>query len=536
MENLRYKPAALFRLDDDTPFVDYSGYSRSGTRTGTENKAIALVPSAAYSQVLSSSNVCTFATPVYNPGKEEDEWSIAAVFYPLSNWTTAGSIGVVSNLNKTDGLSVNGTIVSFSTSYTGNGDATCSYDVEFYQRIDAVGVHTKTKNSLYINGVLVAEVDVTTAQQASTYNITNNNLYSGYTTSDKFIAVNNVAVYPKALLNEDVIRLYAINNRRVEGEVPKQYGGEVLYVSSDVRPQFIDTGWFTNDDWDAAQKTNVSAEAGRLVPDMFDGLTLKGVWQDSVNLYDGETPTALNSVNLMWSGMNVTIEASIDGTTWITAQRGVNLSIIPTGFDPTNKALYIKVTFTEGVAEAWLDNLQVNGYLTNVVTPPSGRSITYTNPIVTYDEYPAMALRENWGVNLIAGTLAFGADTSGEVYNARTIEVWLKKNTASAPTLSFSPTTTYVNGISGGTSDKGEWAIYHYVLSSNASTFSFTGTVTIGRVAIYDTALSAGTIASIVSSYTGIPTTRVDDTSIIAVSEPSTSAVIYAHDWEIVSS
>lgn len=532
MEPLRFKPKGCWNLDDPSPFVDYSGYSLSATLTGTEQKGVALVPYAQYSQVLKSGVTITFAANVFIAGKESDDFTLVATVAPVMKGTT-GPVQILSNSGKYDGLTIDGTKLKFSTAYVGQGEAACEYDLQFTQRVDIAGVHTRSKNTLYVNGVVVDEVNISAAQQAATYDAPDSNLYAGNSTSQEAIMLGQVTTYTHALQPEEIARIYQMNNRRAPDDVAKLYGGETLYVSTLVRPRYLDTGWFTADDWQAAQMNNVSVIDDQLQAERIDGLTVGGTWLDSIDLYNGSSATAIDSVNMYWTGKNVTVEASVDNTTWVTVTRGVNLSNIPVGFDPTNKALFVRITFANNQSEAYIDSLQVRGYLTNTVTPTTGRTITYTNPAVTFPERLPLELREDWGVGLTAGRVAFGADNAGDVYNARTIEVWMKKNSGTAPTFSFSPSSTFINGNTVASVGQGEWALYHYVLAANASTFYIDGTVTVGRVAIYDTALSSAQSLAIYQAYTGIQETIVDDGADIILSEPTTPAVVYAYDWGI---
>lgn len=536
MEMLRYKPVALWNLDDSSPFQDYSGYSASGTLTGTEKKSIALTSEAVYSQLLQSDTTATFASSVYVAGKESDPFTIACTILPVFR-TDSGNQQVVGNTGKMDGITLNGTTISFSTKYTTNGEAKCSYNFLYRRRLDIVAVHTKTKNTLYVNGELVAEVDITEAQQASTYDSPDSNLYSGTTATTQAFMMNGLALYARALSSEEVSRIYTTNNRRAEGDVPKMNLGETLYVSKQIRAPFISFNWSTEDDWNKANKEAVHVEYDQLVADKLDGLTIKSRWTTSVNLYNGQSASTINAANLIWEGENVTVEASVDASTWITVTPGVNLSIIPAGFDPTNKDLYIRATFTENTTSAYIDNMQFNAYLTNTAQPFNGRVITYTNA-ANFEEFPPLDLRENWGVQITSGSLAFGADSTDQPLAARTVEVWIKKNSAGSITMTPAGTTvssTFINGNNTTSVGRGEWALYHYVFAANAATFTISGDLTIGRVAIYDTALTSTTSGTVYRNYVGIDTVVTDDGADIQLTEPASSVSIYAHDWEIVA-
>jgi hypothetical protein len=304
MEHLRHKPDAVWKLDDTTPFQDYSGYGRSGVVSGTETHAISLSSDTVFSQVFDNTKQATFASPAYVAGRESEPFTLCASVYITPS---TSDIQILSNLNQYDGLSVNGTVISFSTSYVGQGEAKVSYDLVYTQRVDVVGVHTKTKNSLYVNGELVGEIDITAAQQLAVYSASNTNLYSGKTAGTGLIAVNNVAVYSKDLGGFAIKAIYEYNNRSVEGDPVKMYGGNSIYFSSQARPSFLTRAWTSADDWERGVRDSVSIDNDQLNPDLYNGVTINGTWTTSVNIALGEVLQSIQAINMDWDGENVSI-------------------------------------------------------------------------------------------------------------------------------------------------------------------------------------------------------------------------------------
>lgn len=538
MEFLRFKPVALWRMDDTTPLQDYSGYSRSGVITGTETHGISLSCYAAYSQYLSSAITATFASPVFVAGMESAPFSVHASIYAVRPVTaTNDPQQILSNSGKYDGLIIEGTKISFSTAYVSTGEAKCSYDMQVNQNADVVGVHTYAKNMLFVNGVQVAEVDITEAQKADTFDAPDTNLYSGLTTQSAGLLMNTVALYSKALTSEEVMALYVANNKRPTSSVPKMFGGEDVLISTAVRPTQIAATWTTDADWNAAIMTNCAVEDGRLVPQMINEETLAGTWNDSVSLYTGETAVTLQALNMDWNGENVTVEASVDNTTWITVTKGVNLSIIPAGFDPAGKSLYVRVTFAGGLESAFIDSLQVRGFTSTTATPLSGRTRTYGSAVVTCDEYPALDLNDNWGIKANGGTITISADPGASPLNPMAIELWIKQGSGAVFTRNFTVIGTYVNGIPGSTSfPVGRWvAVQFNVAAAITGSLIFGGDVQIGKVAFYPANLTNQQAADLYASYVGSRKVTYAGTGTIALAEPSDSAKVYAHDWEIVA-
>lgn len=431
---------------------------------------------------------------------------------------------------------MNGTVISFSTAYTATGSATCSYDLDTVRKADIAAVHTRSKNSLYVNGELVAEVDISEAQQADTYAHAGTTLSTGLTTSTWTMNINYIGLFPRALRTEEIQDIYRNNNRRPIAEVPKIYGGEVLHLGTSTRSPYIDTGWFTEGDWREGQSYQVEPEGETLYASQIDDLTLGGNWIGSVNLSDGDVNVPINSVNLWWDGLNETVEVSTNSTTWNTVTRATNLSIFTNNVTPTDATLYVRVTFPAGVDEAWIKNLRVHAY-TGSTAVEQGRTITYpTSSTPLRDEAHPLELSENWGVKLNSGVLTISnTDATDYPY---TVEIWYKRNTTITFSSNLTSQTSYINGVALSTERLGEWNIRHFVHTGGTGIqgdITITGG-TIGQIAFYPTGLTTTEISNIISTYTGIKKLSSGSAGSIAFVEPANSMLGYSHDWEIQSS
>lgn len=533
MEMLRYKPLSFWKLDDSSPFQDYSGYSNSGTRAGSELKSLPLTADTTYSQIFDATHRATFDSPVYQ--LEQSPFTLVASVLPLTRGTD-GDQEILSRQDLSvgspqyDGLAINGTVVSFTTQYTSTGEARCTYDVQVRQKMTVVGVHTKERNLLYINGELVAQVAISDEQQVDTYLEGEQYLYSGYTTSDQGLLVNSVAIFNTPLSEKQIKAIYVSNERKATRPVPPQFGGEVV-PTIDVRVPLKDFTFDTDDEWELGMTTLTVIENDQVVPEMRDELTVDSKWDTSIDLYDGATPTAINEVTLDWEGENVTVETSVNGgTTWVAATKRTRITNVAVGFDPTNKVLLVRARFAAGLTTAYLSFLRVRVYLDNTATPLNGRTITYTGQSMRYELDPELR-REDVGVNITSGSMVISADPNGAV--ARTLEVWLKPTSSSSFSFSgFGTYTGYSGGVTGGiTQRNGEWNLYHFVLDADyTGAITISGSGTIGQVAIYPTALSATDIANIAANYTGIMKSTTTDGA-ITITEPATPTEIYAYDW-----
>jgi hypothetical protein len=243
----------------------------------------------------------------------------------------------------------------------------------------------------------------------------------------------------------------------------------------------------------------------------------------------------LQSANLSWNGSNAIVEASVDNSTWVTVTSGVNLTNIPAGFDPTNKALHVRVTFPGGLGEAYIEDLQFRAYESLTNAPLSGRAITYpASAMIWPDRNPAL-LRDDAGVTVRGGTLSIGTDATATV---RTAEFWIKRNGTinyNAP-LGSNQISIYTNGASGYTTEIGKWFQYVVTYSSDITTpMVIDGDFQISRFATYPTVLTATEVKRLYDNQVGIQKTVIDDGNGIQVTEPATSVSIYGQDWTTVS-
>lgn len=447
-----------------------------------------------------------------------------------------GEQKILSKVGRYDGLTIDGTKVRFSTEYADGSKATCEYDIDIPRKIDVVGVHTETKNSLFIDGVLVDEVDISETQQTLSYYSSGTVLESGPAMSSRGIYANNFALFPKALTTDQIQEMYLANNRVSVGDIPKMYGGESIGLSSIFRPSYLFTVWNEDEHWNRGDRYQVESEDGILFCSTSNGLTMGGEWAGAVNLYNGEAASAVQSLNLDWEGMNVTVQASLDMTTWETVVRGKKVALVTPGFNPTDKDLFIKVTFPSGQEEAYIQNLRIKAYL-NADNVVANRTINYDSQTVPMDEFEAHLLREDWGVRLNGGTLTVNPvdSVSDTPQITKTIEVWMKRLPGSISYAGLDAANVfYVNGVLTSTTPVGEWVVSHFVKNDGfASNIQITGDVIVGKVALYPDALTQSDVTNIVTSYTGVKVLSTASSGLVGVGESVSPLQIYSHDWGI---
>jgi hypothetical protein len=487
---------------------------------------------------------------------------------------------ILGHLDTYDGLVLKGDTLSFLTKYTNTGESRASYDLGTLRNIVVLGVHTKKKNQLFVNGELVAESEISDEQQADTYLTPGTTLYSGQTQSGNSLAQALVAVYNYPV-SSTAARRHAVIARRTSNPstVAEQFGGTRVILPGTSGNTYMDYLIDEDHEWKDGRMLNVEAKDGILTPTADSGMSLPGYWLGSVPL-GATTATSIYGVALTWEGIGATVEASLDGATWQPVVKGQFVPQIASGYNPQDKVLHVRISF-KGFAEddpSYVANFRAVGHLTaNEVT--EGRNVTKVAKPVLGRYFHHIDYADDWGITTgpTAGFIRVGApDAQAPTVGPGTIEIWAKmvtpaisgdlalidareayNNALGQPTMTRNypnpygrQGVLYVNGIASTSYAPavGEWALIHLVSSAAiplgeitiGGRYYFSGaeandTWQIGHVAIYDRQLTAAESKAIYDTYTGVPTLRVGDTSIIAASVPGNGASIYAHDWSIQS-
>jgi hypothetical protein len=147
------------------------------------------------------------------------------------------------------------------------------------------------------------------------------------------------------------------------------------------------------------------------------------------------------------------------------------------------------------------------------------------------NDYEPIAERDDFGIKLGTGTLTLSADT--QAINVNTISIWLKKLTATNPTISVAGT-AYKNGAVGGTLNQGEWAMYTITATAPITgTITISGDIQLGQVEIYDAVLSAQQIADLYAASVGVPILPAPDADVLTITNPNPSTRLYDYVWSI---
>jgi len=532
LEAVRDKPVALFPMGDEAPFQDYSGYSALGAMSaGTVRNGVSLMSGAINSSVFSNTNIGSFASPVFKQGNESKPFSLEAWAYV----SAAGDIQILSNENVFDGLTANGSKVAFSTIYTATGECRAEYDLQVPRRVHLVGVYTANKNMLFVDGLLVAETEITEEQKADTFIAPGGTLYCGEGAG--FVAVNGLGIYANSLSFAQVTRHYVMGNTHIPRDsVAGSYGGVRILLFQNEADIFLEQAWYTDFDWATGYLSGVVVEDSQLKPRLEAGISMPGQWFGVFPL-DATDATSVYGVSMSWTGEGATVAASLDGTTWEVAQRGSNLALIPPGFNPANKELQIRVDFAGGVEDdpSYIDTLSVVGFESGDIPSIDSRTISTTGFVM--NDYEPAELRDDWGTKLPSGeTITVTPSLSPSAVSPKTIEVWAK-GTFSTNVVA---TTTRSNGGTAYNPILGDWQMRSLVVpAGHTGDIVITSTsndTIIGQIAVYEDEKTNDEISDIYGAYVGLPRATVNSSSTVGITVSDEEPALYDYEWSISAS
>jgi hypothetical protein len=537
LETLRDKPVASYLLNDATPFQDYSGYNRVATSTGSTSFEYPLVNGAENSRLAAGTAFIAFESPVFKQGGEDKNFTLEAAFILASSDGLEQQ--VIGNMSHLDGITVKDNTVSFTTKYLTAPDAVISHTLQFKQVVHAIAIHTKSKNSLWINGELAGEVTLSEEQQADQFLSTDGNLYFSNTDSTSTIMINGVNFYSTALSEEAILRHYQtfLDMPSVE-DVVSSFDGDSFDLSMQAANPFLTTTWENEQDWTEGELSNVVIEEDLVVPTFSGDTSIAGYWLDTFDIDNGNF-TSIEAVVILWQGKGVVVETSLDGTTWTAATSGFRLTNISTGFDPTDEVLQVRVSFPGGIVDddSYLENITVSAMATQYSPPQAGRTLRY-NGSTPRNDNPDHQLNSSSGVVVESSTsLHLSDDTSIEDAPVRTLQFLMRRRSGTAPTLSITGD-TYRNGAVGTFPPTAErWSMMHVVAPADVTTeVVLTHALQVASLATYDRALSATEISDMHKILSGTFGLRVNDSSVIGIDESTIPVKIYAFDWSIVAS
>lgn len=463
-----------------------------------------------------------------------------------------GPVGIFSHTTL-DGITFDGEKINFSVNFQNEPPAVASWYVpDYISRYHIVGVFSGQKVSLFIDGVMVSEADLTEAQMSDDIVTPSDSyLYLGTSSTSEVILIDAPAIYEYTLSSSSIV------NHFIAGATSR---GVVDNVMS-----FGGRAW-TFDDFDRniAMSSDVELSSGLFSsatyldgvrPTIDDTLTSEaGTWTTSIPVAATGLST-IDGVKISWEGDGYfTVTASFDlGSTWTAPLENGQLIPGTVGMDPTGKEIDIKVAFVGGI----VNDISVIRELSYVVYPDSiiksdnsTRTVTLNGDISTasilsqpLDSY------QNAGLRIPAGdTATIDPDTSDDPQDIQTIEILFNVESIddgeivdglSIVSGAFDFTdTVYFNGSSTVPPPvANQW--FHVVIvvpaNNNSVTIGGGSQMNVAMAAVYKDALSSDEAMRLYTSYFGNVTTTVTESSALSVQESAQMYNLYDYDWQIIS-
>ncbi|AIW02548.1 hypothetical protein AXJ18_gp226 [Streptomyces phage Jay2Jay] len=563
-------PFSYWKLDETGPaFPDSAGSMRTADLVGTITRHPALVTGSGNALVLDNTNHLDMDDPVFNKGYELRQFSLEAWVKPVK---ITGEVSVMSHSGIYDGLTITPTHIYFSTKYLTAGSCEVSYEYSTGKSFHVVGVHTNAKNSLYVDGVLVAETDLTDEQQIDSYSFLTSDLIAGQGSGT--IALDAPAVYTDALGAEAISRHY-FNGVDVDtSEAIAGFNDAIFWNFTDeTRNIAIKKVWASDDDWSDAVLTDVAVIDGTIVPSysqtetevvedglivpVYENTSLPGVWLASLSFTSIPEET-ITDARINWVGEgSYTIEYSVDGG---------NIWLEPSDSGATvldnESVIDIRVTFDGGIVddESFVSSIEVVGYLDKYYRGSrADRTAQMSGTgVVSSSYFEPIEYADVNGLRIITGTVNVSLDDSYEGeqeagdLNVNGIDMWIKPTvgnilTATGISISrvgntivfsgFSSFTVNGNSVTSGDTvfDSDSWYHIAGVFSTPgnyAMSIASAGTI-ISQLSVIYGSLSLLGLQQIYAAYLGLPGLIVNDTSTVDIGEGSPATNLYAHVWGI---
>ena len=464
----------------------------------------------------------------FDGGSVGASWVNQVDYTPSLMYVSDGPQQVLSSSGY-DGITIDGTVVAFTVK-SGGSEYRVEHDLITRRKAHVVGVYNVRNILLYVNGELVAQQEIGDVNGPIAFNSTNNIFYSAGSSNGSSLAVNGVGIFDTPLSGTQVRDIYDAGHKDFTNFTPNAYGGEVISLAQNPNNIFADRTWSEDSDWRGGYLNNISVDAGALVPVSSDSNWSEGTWIDSFNMNTSGL-TSIFAIVPNWEGESVKVEASLDGINWTTLTRARRADNIPAGFDPTNKVLLVRVSFTDQAG--YLESLTLTGLSSKTFTTATGRTVTIPDAATPLYDFEPNDLHGDWGVVSPAGSIVI----SGSVDSSpvETVEIWYKPNSGSLG-RSFSSTSTKTNGQSFYEPAKNEWTVMHFNTNSLVGNLSIYGNIQVGRIVLYPTTLNATQVREVYEAYAGANKIAARDISVVGMTQSGEAATIYGYDWTIITS
>lgn len=559
------RPAYFYPLNEGSlAFSDYMG-ATSTVVIGSPVPSPPLVVGGGNAYVFNGNDNFRFASRLFGPDSVQVPFSLEAWFKPVR--VDGGYKGIIGHMGTNDGLGFDGEQIYFITDHGAAGTAVASFfPSSTTGTFHVVGVHTGSKNELYVNGVRVAAVDLTDAQRVTPYaNSVDGVLYVGHYPGS--IIVDSVAVYAEALTGRTVAKHFFWGRDTSDFKsVVTTRGGTYWSFTDDTVRIALDFKFDTDEEWFSGQTTSISRENNRLLP-AFDenGLTREGNWQAGIIL--SAVADVLDGSKIEWdSDGAVRVQTSLNGgVSWSDAVNGREVPGIGQNYSTANQSLEVRVIFPAGETVDTITNmrsLSIKLYESRrAPSNVSGREATFSgNFALANQEHQPIEHEDRTGVNLYSASASVKSDS------ARTVEMWVHLDETAGVDESIldarpgsnaylkysgaqwstsSETVLYVNGEqkAGAAINifPGRWTHLVFILPTATVEPIVLGdrnlAMRVGMYANYNYTMTEQEVKSLYNAYLGIASVSVGENSGLRIADLGGDEVkIYAYAWTLQAS
>jgi hypothetical protein len=390
---------ALYVSDPDTEIAPIViGNARATKITNTNSIQYSFL-----NDYTSSATTSQFAT-IYS---SDNDFTLEAWIHP--NFTTNGLTNILSDATEAVGLFYENENILFKAQ-SQYAQSTLPHTDKV---IHIVGIYSPTLLSLYIDGILVDTSEISNFA----FSNTDLNLSSGPTTDpgDSFL-INSVAVYRYALSPSQIQNHYNQNVGLSPIQIVDPDNGELFELYDDnISTQFIysypgNKSWdyFITDDLyynDIEQSLSIKKATGSKTVVLTDYISLPYA-------------AVLDSSKIEWDGTSgITVEVSVDGTTYQTCENGQTIPQFTLASFNGNKQIYLKITLSTTDSSKYLPkifDLQIKFYNNQIAYASNSASYISTLEgvagVSVYDitignnKYPILSRNAKNGIRTISGS------------------------------------------------------------------------------------------------------------------------------------
>jgi hypothetical protein len=387
---------ALYVSDPDTEIAPIViGNARATKITNTNSIQYSFL-----NDYTASATTSQFAT-IYS---SDNDFTFEAWIHP--NFTTNGLTNILSDATEAVGLFYDNENILFKAQSQYVQSTLPHTD----KVIHIVGIYSPTLLSLYIDGILADTSEISNF----VFSNTALNLLSGPTTDpgDSFL-INSVAVYRYALSPSQIQNHYNENIGLSPIQIVDPDNGELFELYDDnISTQFIysypgNKSWdyFITDDLyynDAEQSLSIKKATGSKTVVLTDYISLPYA-------------AVLDSSKIEWDGTSgITVEASVDGTTYQTCENGQTIPQFTLASFNGNKQIYLKITLSTPDSSKYLpkiSTLQIKFYNNQIAYALNSSSYISTlegaSGVSVYDitignnKYPILSRNSRNGIRTI---------------------------------------------------------------------------------------------------------------------------------------